>query len=97
VKADIKQGCADKSAVSADFVRHCVMDIAGADIINKLKYANFHFISNVIVVKVSCVQKRLARILYKSMVRICFEIYTFHKITDDHFETAFVYKSIEEF
>jgi hypothetical protein len=38
VKLEIKEGCLEKSGISSDFVRHCVMDIAGADIINKLKF-----------------------------------------------------------
>lgn len=37
LKQDIKQGCIDKSSIQPEFVRHCVVDMAGADIINKLK------------------------------------------------------------
>ncbi|ODN04727.1 Leucine-rich repeat-containing protein 16A [Orchesella cincta] len=36
LKQDIKQGCIDKSSIQPEFVRHCVVDMAGADIINKL-------------------------------------------------------------
>jgi hypothetical protein len=41
LKQEIKEGCLEKSGVSAEFVKHCVMDIAGADIINKLKCVNY--------------------------------------------------------
>lgn len=38
VKADIKDGCLAKSKICQDFVRKCIVDVAGTDIINKLKY-----------------------------------------------------------
>ena len=37
LKKEIKEGCVDKSTIPVDFVRHCIMDMAGTDIINKLK------------------------------------------------------------
>lgn len=41
LKQEIKESCMDKSGISHEFVKHCVCDIAGADIVNKLKYARF--------------------------------------------------------
>lgn len=37
LKQEIREGCIERAGVSSEFVKHCVMDIAGADIINKLK------------------------------------------------------------
>ncbi|CAG7785934.1 unnamed protein product [Allacma fusca] len=36
LKQEIKQGCLDKSMIAPEFVRHCVMDMAGTDMMNKL-------------------------------------------------------------
>ncbi len=37
LREEMKEGCVDKSGIPPEFVRHCVMDLAGTDIINKLK------------------------------------------------------------
>ncbi|XP_035702195.1 F-actin-uncapping protein LRRC16A isoform X3 [Folsomia candida] len=40
LKQEIREGCIERAGVSSEFVKHCVMDIAGADIINKLNEVN---------------------------------------------------------